>query len=252
MKKCKQCLLDKPKIEFNIKRRLCDQCRSLNSRLNSKKNRNSEFQKQYILKNRDKLIQYKKDYYLKNKEKIQAKNREYRKTEKAIALIKKFNEIYKLTGKKKIADKKSYLKNREKRRESSAIYRKKLNYKDIYNKQKSNIIHTLRCLLRTRINTAIKSNTKTGSAVRDLGCTIPELKSYLESKFKPGMTWDNWSRTGWHIDHIIPLSTFNLQDPEEFKKAVHYTNLQPLWASENLSKGNKILNTDKETKKETK
>jgi len=91
--------------------------------------------------------------------------------------------------------------------------------------------------LRTRLNSAIKNNYKTGSAVKDLGCSVEELKKYLESKFQEGMTWTNWSRTGWHIDHIEPLASFNLSNREELKKACHYTNLQPLWAEDNWAKG---------------
>lgn len=90
--------------------------------------------------------------------------------------------------------------------------------------------------LRSRLNHAINKDLKTGSAVDDLGCTIDELKLYLESKFSAGMTWNNWSRDGWHIDHIIPLSSFDLTDSEQLKKAIHYTNLQPLWAEENCKK----------------
>lgn len=90
--------------------------------------------------------------------------------------------------------------------------------------------------LRNRLNRAIKSEFKVGSAVRDLGCSIQEFKSYLESKFKPGMSWDNWTTDGWHIDHIIPLSSMDLTNPVEFQKACHYTNLQPLWWHENLDK----------------
>jgi hypothetical protein len=95
--------------------------------------------------------------------------------------------------------------------------------------------------LRSRLNLAIKTNQKSGSAVHDLGCSIPELKIYLESKFQEGMSWDNWSFTGWHIDHIVPLDSFDLTNREEFLKACHYTNLQPMWAEENLKKNNRIL-----------
>lgn len=55
------------------------------------------------------------------------------------------------------------------------------------------------------------------------------------------MTWDNWNFKGWHIDHIIPCSSFNLNNLEEQKKCFHYTNLQPLWWWENLSKSNKVI-----------
>jgi hypothetical protein len=91
--------------------------------------------------------------------------------------------------------------------------------------------------LRSRLNRAIRGSYKSGSAISDVGCTIPELKAYLESKFKPGMTWENYGRTGWHIDHIEPLAKFDLTDREQLLQACHYSNLQPLWAEENLMKG---------------
>jgi len=57
----------------------------------------------------------------------------------------------------------------------------------------------------------------------------------LKSNFKPGMSWDNYGE--WHIDHIKPLILFDLTKRSQMLKAVHYTNLQPLWANENISKG---------------
>ena len=106
-----------------------------------------------------------------------------------------------------------------------------------YNRLKTDINYKLTCYLRCRLNTTLKGNYKSGSAVKDLGCSIPELKNYLESKFKPGMSWKNWGVHGWHIDHIVPLASFDISDREEVLKACHYTNLQPLWAKENLKKG---------------
>ena len=91
--------------------------------------------------------------------------------------------------------------------------------------------------LRTRIYHAIRFGLKGGSAVRDLGCSIEYLRGYLAGQFEPGMTWDNWTTNGWHIDHIQPLASFDLTDPEQFRQAAHYTNLQPLWAADNFSKG---------------
>ena len=93
--------------------------------------------------------------------------------------------------------------------------------------------------LRSRIRKALQKEQKTGSAVRDLGCSIVDFKQHLESKFTEGMTWDNYGRNGWHIDHIKPLASFDLEDLEKFKKACHYSNLQPLWAKDNLKKSDK-------------
>jgi hypothetical protein len=92
---------------------------------------------------------------------------------------------------------------------------------------------------RTRINMALRTQ-QAGKSRRSpelLGCTIPQLIEHVEAQFKPGMTWDNWARDGWHLDHIRPLASFDLTDPEQQKQAFHFSNLQPLWASENLSKG---------------
>ena len=88
--------------------------------------------------------------------------------------------------------------------------------------------------LRSRLSQCIRGIIKAGSAVRDMGCSIDELKDYLEAKFSEGMSWENYGK--WHIDHIIPLCKFDLSQREEFLKACHFSNLQPLWAFENFSK----------------
>jgi len=69
-----------------------------------------------------------------------------------------------------------------------------------------------------------------------VGCDADQLLRYLEAQFEPGMSWDNYGIHGWHIDHIVPLSSAG-DDPDAMAKLWHYTNLQPLWAAENLSKG---------------
>lgn len=96
-------------------------------------------------------------------------------------------------------------------------------------------------VLRARLRKAMLNNWKSGSAVSELGCSIEQFKAHIESKFQEGMSWNNWSRDGWHVDHIIPLDNFDLSKIEELKKACHYTNLQPLWYRENSIKSNKVL-----------
>ncbi len=91
--------------------------------------------------------------------------------------------------------------------------------------------------LRTRVREVVLNNLgiRAGSAVRDLGCTVAELKLYLEARFAPGMSWGNYG--AWHLDHIKSLASFDLTDREQFLRACHYTNLQPLWAIDNIKKG---------------
>lgn len=151
----------------------------------------------------------------------------------------KFREDALVYGKNKYYD------NREERLNYQNEYYKK-NREQIKERRKNHKIKKtvkfrICAILRARINKVLKGISKSGSAVRDLGCSIEEFKLYIESKFQPGMSWENYGFYGWHIDHIKPLYLFDLNNPYEFKKAVHYTNLQPLWARDNLMKGRKFL-----------
>lgn len=119
-------------------------------------------------------------------------------------------------------------------------------YKDkenILNKRKNNIQFCIKNKISLRIRIAIKNQgiSKSLRTTELIGCTINELKIHLEKLFKDGMTWKNYGMYGWHIDHILPCAGFNLIDIEEQKKCFHYSNLQPLWAKENLEKNNKVL-----------
>jgi hypothetical protein len=93
--------------------------------------------------------------------------------------------------------------------------------------------------IRKKVRDIIKEKYGTGYSIL-LGCSTAEFKSYIENQFKRGMSWDNYSLEGWHLDHIMPLASFNLENPEEVKKAFHFTNYQPLWAQENLYKSDSI------------
>lgn len=96
--------------------------------------------------------------------------------------------------------------------------------------------------LRSRLSQAIRNNYKSGSAVNDLGCSIEQLRIHIESKFYVNpetgemMSWNNYGRKGWHIDHIRPLCRFDLTDAVQLKEACNYNNLQPLWFKDNLEK----------------
>ena len=134
-------------------------------------------------------------------------------------------------------------KHRKENKEYYVKYRKEhLEQRRIYMKERytNDIQFKLSRAIRGRLWKLVSRGQKAGSAVHDLGCTLEELKVHLENQFEEGMTWDNWKFDGWHIDHIKPLSSFDLTNREQFLEACHYTNLQPLWGWQNIAKGAKM------------
>jgi hypothetical protein len=135
-----------------------------------------------------------------------------------------------------------YQKNRDSVKRRCSLYRKDNKEKiNLYFRTRRQIDPKFRILhiLRTRLNHAIKSQkvSKSDTTLNLVGCSIDFLKNFLKTKFVSGMSWENYGE--WEIDHIRPCCSFDLSDPEEQKKCFHYTNLQPLWWWENLSKGDK-------------
>ena len=164
-----------------------------------------EYNERYYSKNKDKIKKRLKEWYLENKEKRKERYKENSRI--------------------------NYYKDKKKKMARVMAYQKI--------KNKTDINWILRKRLRGRLQKALKGIIKSKRTMELLGVPhLDFLKAWLQSQFKEGMTWEN--RHLWHIDHIIPCSSFDLTKPEEQAKCFHYTNLQPLWASENLSKGNRI------------
>ena len=188
--------------------------------------------REWYLKNREKIIKKALKYYLENKEKIKEKQ----KITKKIYYDNNRDRINKRA-------KEYYSKNKEKQLLIKKIYRinnkEKVKAHDIW-RSKNNINRKLALLLRRRTLAALKDNSKSKNTMSLLGVeNIEFLWKHLESTFKPGMTRENHGK--WHIDHIRPCASFDLSKPEEQAKCFHYTNLQALWAHENLSKRDKFV-----------
>jgi len=128
----------------------------------------------------------------------------------------------------KVTKLKSYhkLKHSEKKKEYQKNYSQRLEVR-------------IKNALRARVKKSLKTSQKNTRTNEIVGCSIDELKTHIKNQFQQGMTWENWSQFGWHLDHIIPLSSANNED--EMYKLCHYTNLQPLWWQDNLQKRDKIL-----------
>jgi hypothetical protein len=103
-------------------------------------------------------------------------------------------------------------------------------------KSKTDINFKILHNLRTRVIIALKGNPKLSTTMNLVGCSVEKLRIHLQKQFTNGMTWQNYGRKGWTIDHIKPCALFDLSKPKEQKKCFHYTNLQPLWYKDNCSK----------------
>ena len=188
------------------------------------------------VKNRVKKNAQSRKWYENNKESAKERTKEWKKNNSE--RVKERRNVEYLSRKYKYNNDEEY---RKKYRISSNRWRKQNSSKVAKYRKKYNAKLRVRISnnLRSRLRVALKGRYRAGSAVQDLGCVIEDFKHYLESLWKSGMTWDNYGLFGWHIDHIIPLANFDLTDQDDVKHACHYTNLQPLWAKDNLRKGTK-------------
>ena len=201
----------------------------------------AEAKKIYRQNNKEAIAERMKKYYQKNKEHMKERMKKYRQNNKEA--IAEYKKKYLQKNKEAVAEynKEYNQKNKERRAEYNKEYRK--------NKYNTNLDYKFQNILRSALYRNLKryliketnpefSYTEASSSL--LGCTVEELKTHIENQFEDGMTWENWKYDGWHLDHIIPCSSFDLTKKKEQKKCFHYTNLQPLWAEDNLSKSSKL------------
>ena len=245
--------------------------KSKNNAVSKKTEYYADYKNGWYTENKEELNKRGKEYYEQNKESITEQNREYRlekrkqqlaeyakikskKCKKCDQLKTRENFRKSKVGKYGLSDhckscrKQAQIEKREKNRiRSKAYYNENKEillvktYKAKKERLKNDPEFKLRELLSHRVRRAIydQRGSKSAKTLELLGCSIKEARIHLENQFREGMEWENHGINGWHIDHIIPCSSFDLTKSEEQNKCFHYTNLQPLWAEENLSKGNK-------------
>ena len=164
-----------------------------------------------------------KEYKLKNKEKIKEYNSKWNSENKFY--YQEYGKIWRVENYDKVLETRKRFKE------------KNPSYNNNYNKQrkKQDVLFRLIFDMRNSVNRYLKYRSKRTFDI--VGCTPEFLKEHLGTQFIDGMSWNN--RSEWHIDHIIPLSSAKTE--EELYKLCHYSNLQPLWAGDNLSKGTKVF-----------
>jgi hypothetical protein len=186
-------------------------------------------QKKYSDTHKEQIKAYKERYYADPVNKENKRINDKRWATENVERKKKMDKDYAAKNKEKI---------RKKQKEWNSIPENK-EWVNAYkqNKRLTDINFRLACNLRNRIRKLLKTG-RPGSAVRDIGCSLDDFKLYIEAKFQPGMTWNNYGE--WHLDHIRPLCSFNLENREEFLEACNYKNIQPLWKLDNLTKSDKL------------
>lgn len=202
--------------DYNKKRRGLDLPQDIEYREKNKEKRKN-YLKKYYTANKESATEYKKKKYLENRDAEIQKRKDWYKNNK---------------GKHKKAREKYLAENKDRLR---AARRKWEN-----NKLKTDVNYSLQKSLRSRVRLALKGNYKKDKRTEELiGCSISEFREYIENQFSEGMSWDNWNFEGWHLDHKIPVSWFNLENENCRKLAFSYKNMQPLWAVDNFLKNSK-------------
>jgi len=204
-----------------------------------------EYQQEWYQKNKEKINKQQKQYYENNKEKKKQysennkeKIKEYRENnkEKLKETRKQYHENNKQKRKQYCEENKENIKEYQKQYQKNNKEKRSIYYK---NKKQTDPLFKLKYNLRIRMCSAIKNKNyiKSKTTLDMLGCDLYTAKAHLEKQFTKGMTWANHGE--WHIDHIIPCASAKTE--EELIKLFHYTNLQPLWAADNMSKSDKII-----------
>jgi hypothetical protein len=205
---------------------------------------------EYYEEHRDELLQYQKDYMevAENEEKVRRRNAEYRRRPGWAARQRSYKQQYYSQHREELlAQQKQYRlapENEARRRQWKAEYSRRPEVKEKAREYWRNVLRRdpqrlVATRLRGRVRDALKRTVKAGSTVELVGCECADLVTHLKSTMTPDMTVADFKAGRLHIDHIKPCASFDLTDPAQQKECFHFSNLQLLWAEDNLSKGAK-------------
>lgn len=205
------------------------------------KKANPDYDRQYYLANKAKWRARYDALTPEQREALRAKNRAqyYKHKEKRLAKVREYAQANRdkvLDGKRRyyIEKKPRFQEYRKRNRDRLNKLRLKYYYRD----KQDPCFKLARAMRQTMRRIVDRGGNKCAKTVHYLGCSWAEARAHIESKFEPGMTWENHG-TAWHIDHIIPLAAFNLSLPQDAAMATRWDNLRPLWKTDNLAKGAK-------------
>jgi hypothetical protein len=207
MKTCRVCEEHKDESEFQAGRTMCKLCRLEQKRQWRKNNleHNAKWMREYREKNKEQLLEWRNKHSEANRGRLS----EYQK----------------------------------KWREQNAEYFKEYTRNYYTNRYKTDIQYKIRVVMRAELGRALckfkKDELDVSSKLELIGCDLEYFKEWIEDQFDEGMSWENHGE--WHLDHIKPLASFDLTDPEQIEEACIFFNFQPLWAEDNLKNSDRVL-----------
>lgn len=238
-------------FEDNVEKKWCGKCKQFNPLENYGNSKQTwdklrstckNCLKEENKKNKEKITEYNKNYWKNTKEQQTERHKVW--VEQNKEHVKQKSKEYRLKHGKEI-DKKTWQK-----RKNDPEYREKHNAyirEWCKQKRKNDTEYKIKQNCRRRIREMLNNDNASGktlSSEKYTGCSTYQLQCHLERKFKDGMTWNNYGKA-WHIDHIIPCASFNMNKAIDVMACFHYTNLQPLWSNENIKKSDNYNDEEK-------
>jgi hypothetical protein len=230
-----------------MERKICEKCGTEKEYIGRCKECRRNYQKSYFQDNRERIYKIKNEWSKNNKEKVKESYNKFKQNNPS--KIKEYaKRTYEKNKDKKLKYCKEYtIKNKNKKDNWGKIWREKnkerINIqRNKRNRERRQVDENYRLItnITNRMRSYLKNYNTNERTIKYIGCSPLELRKHLESQFTEGMSWENYGKHGWHIDHKIPLFA-GKGDKNQIIKLCHYTNLQPLWEKDNYKKWKRIV-----------